>query len=424
MRAIVGALVVMSFAVAGYCAELPEAMLGDDVSQATVVDLTRFNQAQFKLAAKVVLGDKASAANVVEGGLRPLQGVIDAGAVTFAQASTNGKTLTMPLVFIEAKPENQQAVEQAAQKLFGRATTLENGGRWMTVKFGGGKAPTSMPATVESPVVREAFGATANRALRLVIIPSEKERKEVAQEGKSQPQAVRNFFAAAMNARYLTLAVDLGEKPEIEAVACMTDEAGATKLVEAAQGLATTNDADLAPFKPLLAAVTPQQEGKMVRLLVKTEELAAIGKVMGPMLEAMQQASAKRAEAAREASKAPLPDPMRAASAAQMRLILQQIITFDLTNHRLPADLNELLRSGIVPDGGTYELMNPRTNEERGYLYVKPKNVNRLSEIKEPSKTAILYESEEGSPAADGLVGYADGHVEDVQKTTQVEKGK
>lgn len=203
----------------------------------------------------------------------------------------------------------------------------------------------------------------------------------------------------------------------------MPDEAAAAKLVEAARALATTTDANLAAFKPLLAALRPQQQGKMVRLLINTQELAAVGKEMGPMLETMQRASDNRAAAERQAAKAPLPEPTRAASAAQMRLVLQQIITFDRKNRRLPADLDELLRSGIVPDGGMYEMMNPRTNEERGYLYVKPQGANRLADIKDAGKTPILYESDEGKAAADSLIGYADGHVEGLQKTDNGDKG-
>lgn len=417
-----GVLLVSAMA---YAADLPERLFKEDVAQVWVVDLTRFSREQLRAAAKTVLGDKADVANVIEAGLMSLlQGPVDAGATGFAQASTrtNG-TATMPMFFIEAKPENQQAVEQAVRKVFGQMTKLEGSGNWLMGTFGRSQTPATMPVLVESPLVREAFAATSDRALRHVMIPSEKERKEIAQEGKGEPETVRSFLAALVNSRYVALAVDLGEKPAIEAVACMPDEAAAAKLVEAARALATTTDANLAAFKPLLAALRPQQQGKMVRLLINTQELAAVGKEMGPMLETMQRASDNRAAAERQAAKAPLPEPTRAASAAQMRLVLQQIITFDRKNRRLPADLDELLRSGIVPDGGMYEMMNPRTNEERGYLYVKPQGANRLADIKDAGKTPILYESDEGKAAADSLIGYADGHVEGLQKTDNGDKG-
>jgi hypothetical protein len=70
---------------------------------------------------------------------------------------------------------------------------------------------------------------------------------------------------------------------------------------------------------------------------------------------------------------------------------------------RWPNDLEEL-RGDLGP---TFDklMANPRTDENPGYLYVRPN-------AGDPPGTPILFESLEGKPDPEGAKGFADGRVE------------
>lgn len=139
--------------------------------------------------------------------------------------------------------------------------------------------------------------------------------------------------------------------------------------------------------------------------------LAALPSMAQAASDPPQQVAANVSPLQREPSTRPVSfTGVTAVAAAHMRLLLQQIATFEQEKQRWPADLEEVVASGLIPDGGKFELRNPKTEQERGFIYVKPESP-RLWELKSPDKTPILYEAAEGKPDTTGLIGYADGHV-------------
>ncbi len=90
-----------------------------------------------------------------------------------------------------------------------------------------------------------------------------------------------------------------------------------------------------------------------------------------------------------------------ASNLRQLGLGLQ--IYLDQHGQVWPDSLEQL--EGVM-SGYEQVMVNPRTGEEVGFIYVRPERGA------EPSTTAVLFESLHGKPDPNGAILYADGHIE------------
>lgn len=388
---------------------LPDRVYGDDMNHVIVIDLTRFNFAQSAAAAKTLFGEDTEVmglVNPVLSGLKAMQGPIDAGMLRMVQGVPRQSPgqYGPPFIYTIARPGAEKSAKDAMGKLFGNAARFEAAGAWTRVVFG--RDPATRPVAARTGPLADALAIAGDPPLTWVILPNDTTRKELGGEVASLPAPLRDVLSQSLAGRYVAITITLGDAPALQTVAAMPDDASATRLEAAIAALA--GNPQLAPFKAMLEQAKPQRDGAIVRVSLDTANLAAITKAASPMLKAASEAQARQQRRASQ----PLPEPAVSAAAAQMRLLLAQIKTFDEQKGRLPNDLDELLNSGLVPDSGIYEMMNPRTMEERGFIYSKPAGATRLSDIKTPATTPLLREALDGQAAPDSMTGFADGHVE------------
>jgi beta-lactamase regulating signal transducer with metallopeptidase domain len=114
-----------------------------------------------------------------------------------------------------------------------------------------------------------------------------------------------------------------------------------------------------------------------------------------------------------ESAAEPTEEFAREAAACHMRLILKNIETFDDQRQMLPSSIADLVSSHIALEDGKHVFRNPRTGDNPGFVYMKPQGVSRLGDLSAPAETAILFELKGDQLNPRGLIGYADGHVED-----------
>jgi prepilin-type processing-associated H-X9-DG protein len=99
-------------------------------------------------------------------------------------------------------------------------------------------------------------------------------------------------------------------------------------------------------------------------------------------------------------------------SAANMRSIGWAIGMYATENRGyLPTDLSQVERYFGNKEAAVKVFRNPRTGAENGYEYVL--HGERISKLKQPATVPMAYELDpQGERVKDGIVLFADGHVE------------
>ena len=163
-------------------------------------------------------------------------------------------------------------------------------------------------------------------------------------------------------------------------------------------------------FNPILQNMNPQRDGDVARVSLDRRQLATIftQAMLAAALSGNQGSGQQAVTQSPVAADWTETDAATDAAAAQMRLILQAIRAYDQEHQALPGSLDDLVNAKLLP--GAEILHDPRSGRDNGFTYVKPPGAARFSDIKNTA-TPLLYESKNGQPDLEGLIGHADGRV-------------
>jgi hypothetical protein len=199
------------------------------------------------------------------------------------------------------------------------------------------------------------------------------------------------------------------------------DEAGADQVIKTFDTLRVSpkqqdNELHLPPvFAAILDQFHPARDGNIASVSMDRKALTTL---FASVIAASMTANSRNNNAPAQAQVGQQPvspgwKPIDAATdsaMAQMRLILTAITEYDQDHQALPNTLDDLVSANLLP--GAEILRDPRSSSGKLFVYVKPAAA-KLADVPDHNKTAILVEDKEVQANERGLVGYADGHVDD-----------
>ena len=314
------------------------------------------------------------------------------------------------------------ADETAVKKLIQNAVGSDSAGGWEAQRKGEylvgypkGRAPAKKGDAARAKVFTDALAGAGEPALVVAFAPTpsivQRMRGEIDQrmkQDKTAPQALKDLAPTLLASKWLMISATLGAKPSVGMALQAADEASAQKLVDASrQGLTVIRQAMadrmrgmdpnqqlplMAQINHLLDQVQPTQDGTKVTLKLKGEVMPLVASALLP---AINQARQKANE-------------IKAVNSMRQLLFAVQVYA---DNHKgqLPDSLDQLKEYLGGEEEFAKMLNNPRTGSSPGFEYVKP--AVKMRDVKNPSKTAILFELKDGQRLANGVTGFADGHV-------------
>ena len=223
-------------------------------------------------------------------------------------------------------------------------------------------------------------------------------------DARGEQRIVAMFGVEAVKADMIAAAMRLGEQPNATILARMPDASSARQLStlwvgtlrimqQMLMAAASRQDEDPPDLDPVIASLTPDQDGS--QLLVQMDTPAA-KQAIGTMLPSIL--------AARRAAQ-------RVVLMSNMRQVTVAIMVYEADHGQLPPHLDALVEADVIKgDGLKKMLVHPAKGHSPAFIYVRP--ADTAINIERPSATPMLIEvNAAGEPVAGGYTGYADGHV-------------
>ncbi len=388
--------------------QLPAAALREDVFVAAHMDLTKLDAA----AAKAALGDVWTQAEpLFKEGLAKRDKFVAAGVTSMTMLGLAGER--GPAGDAAALHLGPNADEDAIRKLTENMVykgVAQREGDWMIIKA---PRPDAAPvADDRAAVIAAALKSVEGRALSVVLIPTSGMARDAQKFASEAPEPVRPVFELAplgARAKWLAVWTDAGPGASAFLKAQFGDEESAQKLIDA-QAPAVAGMKNLGAmiaasggrmpmeltavsmFAPALESLMLKRDGTTVNGTLDGKAVQAVAAgVVGPLIAARKSAQGMVA-------------------ANSMRQLALAVIMYTTDQgDSLPDKFDDL-----APYLGDAEAMqklltHPITGEKPGFIYAKPGA--KMSDVKDPSTTVILWEAKGGKPDPDGYLGYLDGHV-------------
>lgn len=250
----------------------------------------------------------------------------------------------------------------------------------------------------QRPEVAEAFAATGDSALQVLLVPTADVRKVVEGLWPTLPKEAGGFSSTVLThgVVWASIGFDFTPKFAFKLVIQSQDADSAKALAKLIQFTYDDLKNDKGGFKRdfpegenLLDIMTPQVNGSQLVLSLNDEQMSMMASVH--IIPAMQRARAVA---------------MRTASISNMRqLVIGGVMYANDHKNEWPDDLKDFQKYvGNMPQ----IFVNPsKPADKAGYVYVKP----TAQGMKTPSTTIVLHEQYVDGDT--GLyAGFADGHVE------------
>jgi hypothetical protein len=406
---------------------LPEAIFTDHLCGVILIDTNRVDDPQLRATAKAILGPYTP---VLDSALGHYQGfhqrLSQAGAVAwaFALQAEGEEVSALPLLALGPAGSDEAAASTLLTEALDEdpaAAVCEHLGVWRVAH----SKDLALPATglaERRQMFDTALAVGSGRPVRVVLLGSPAIQQELTgATARTLPPAVQTLLTQTLEARWLALAAEVGDKPALTITVQMKSADAATQLVaqvaaarqqvqdllRLAQGPAaagsTTAPANpgaqpgatgnLAACSALLDTLQPQQQGATVSLTLDAAALRALGEPVGAAMTV-----------ARAAATA-------VASRSNMRQLLLGLSVYAGEHQgKLPDKIEDIQEYVGGAEAMGRLMTNPHTGAAAGYIYLKP--APKMSAIADPAATPMIREARDGQPDPNGAVGYADGHVE------------
>jgi hypothetical protein len=388
----------------------PDQLIGENTVLLISINGDQLTPDVLRAAAQAVLGENAAIAR------QPL----DRFQQFYDQARQAGVQSVCIIVSRPGVPAldvklRQDADPAAAQKLM--APRFVVGGQQVTsqrigddlVLYQQNPPPQTAPSAARAKMVNEALANAGDQALVVIFAPTQFLRDTVNRElaHDSVPSFLKTVGPDFFNSRWTTLAITLGAAPSLKWTIQQPDAASAGKLMEKIPQA-------LAQLKQTIAhtnAGTPQRDSSKAQLLdavlshagskqdnsqiTLTLDAKALPQVAAAVLPVVRQARERA---------------MQTQSMSNMRQLFMCLMMY-AADHKgvYPDRLDQLAPYAGGPAQLAFLMVNPRTGDHTGYLYVKP--ADKLAQVQHPAETPILYELHDGKKVPGTIIGYADGHV-------------
>jgi hypothetical protein len=414
--------------------DLPDSALRGDILGLVVFDLKAGDKTAWTNAALVISGGRPTTQPVsdsapmpmgLDGALGPL---FTMGAERLVYSVSVGNNKQNVMICIRLRPGFS---EDGALKWLHRnirtATKFDHDGPWLVLRINARNGSlisnaVDRPLSPQADEIRQDLNCWGNDVpVNAVYATGESVRKQLMRGG-APPPVLLPLANLYFSAKYIYIGAKLGAHPQIEARWVAQDENGAEQVITTLQILRTAlkqpnNALNLPPaFGTILDQFQPKQEGNIVRISLNEKDLSNVfSAVIAASMSARNAPSAPQAQVQQEPVSTdwkPI-DPATDSAMAQMRLILAAIAEYDQDHQALPASLDDLASANLLP--GPETLRDPRSSSGKPFVYIKPA-ASRLADIPSRNTTGILFEDKEVQASEAGLIGYADGHVADVQK--------
>jgi hypothetical protein len=412
--------------------EMPDAALPTDLLVITCFDFKTGDKTAWTNAWLTISGGKPTTQPVADSAPMPigLDGSIGpmiamgAERVCYTLSIENGnKTVTLCVRLRPGTSDN--AALKWLRNNARNATRFEHMGNWLVVRINGSNGnlvsnAAASPLNPNADTLRQALNCWGDDVpVKTVLTSSANIKRQLMRNGPPPAvlQPIANLF---WSAQYIYAGAKLGADPQIEARWVAPDEAGADQVIKTFDTLRTSlkqqdNELHLPPvFATILDQFHPTRDGNIASVSMDRKQLTTL---FGAVIAASMNTNNRGTPApSPQVGQQPVSadwKPIDAATdsaAAQMRLILTAISEYDQDHQSLPNSLDDLVSANLLP--GAEILRDPRSNTGKSFVYVKPA-ATKLADIPARNKTAILLEDKEVQTNERGLVGYADGHVDD-----------
>ena len=258
------------------------------------------------------------------------------------------------------------------------------------------------------PNLVKAFAAAGDTAVQALVLPTDDARRVIDETLPELPKELGGGPSTAVTRGLLWAAAGVNAPPKLSlTVIVQSKDAESAKTLQgviqnAVKALEKLPHARMVAFTKLAAALAPKADGDKLRLTLSAEQVdTLVAESFGPAFIR-----------ARRLAK-------RATSAANINSIGKGVALYVTDNKgQFPPDLAAL--KPYLGPAWKKMLTNPlRPDLEVGYVYVRP--AVKLSDVKEPANTIVIYEAHE--KWGEGInVGFADGHVQRIADQAEFKK--
>jgi hypothetical protein len=412
--------------------DLPDAALPVDVVAVLYIDFKTGDKTAWTNAWLAISGGKPTTQPVADNaplpiGLDgPLSPAFAIGAERMSYSiSLENRTKMVTLCFRLRDGVSETAAIKWLHKNLRATTNFEHIGQWLVVRINSSTGNiignvATRPPSPQAAALRQAMNCWGDDVpVKMLLTTSESVKKQLMTDGPP-PAVLAPMANLYWSARYIYVGAKLGAEPEIEARWVAPDEAGADQVVKTFDTLRTSlkqqdNELHLpVVFAAILDQFHPTRDGNIARVSMDRKALTTVfASVVAASMNANNRntpaPSPQLGQQPVSADWKPL-DAATDSAAAQMRLILTAISEYDQDHQALPNSLDDLVSANLLP--GAEILHDPRSSTGKSFVYVKPAAA-KLADVPDHNKTAILEEDKGVQVNERGLVGYADGHVDD-----------
>jgi hypothetical protein len=413
--------------------ELPDAALPTDLLMITCLDLKAGDKTAWTNAWLTISGGKPTTQPVADSAPMPIGldrnigPMIAMGAerVCYTFSIENGNKAVTLCVRLRAGRSEDAALKWLRNNVR-NATRFEHMGDWLVVRINASNGnvvsnAAAGPLNPNAEALREALNCWGDDVPVKTVLTSSANIKRLLMRDGPPPAVLQPIVNLFWSAQYIYAGAKLGADPRIEARWVAPDEASADQVVKTFDTLRTSlkqpdNELHLPPvFAAIFDQFHPTRDGNVASVSMDRKALTNLfASVVAASMTANSRAT--NAPAPAQVGQQPVSPgwkPIDAATdsaMAQMRLILTAITEYDQDHQSLPNTLDDLVSANLLP--GAEILRDPRSSSGKLFVYVKPAAA-KLADVPDHNKTAILIEDKEVQANGRGLVGYADGHVDD-----------
>ncbi|MGA2441069.1 MAG: hypothetical protein ABSH08_08925 [Tepidisphaeraceae bacterium] len=402
--------------------QLPDSVLHGDLLAVVVLDLKTGDKTAWNNSIMVISGGKPATRPLGPNDHLPMgldQAIgpffnMGAERVCAGFAVGNGSQLEGTIAIRLPDGASDNVADKWIRQNVGGAVKIDHDGQWIVTQLDTNNpvVRTRAPLSPQADDVRQDLNCWGDDVpLKVVYLSSDPVRKALT-IGGPPPDSIAPMVTLYWSAKYLYIGARLGVDPNVHIRWVAPDEDGAVAVINAFAQARTklkqpNNGTGIPPaFVQVLDQVQPARQANVAQVSLGEKDLANIFAAV--LAASMAGGGQQPAQTPVAADWAPT-DPAIDTASAQMRLILAAIAEYDQQNHALPATLDDLTKARLLP--GPEVFHNPRTGKDNGFIYVKPDAAARLADIRNPEKTAILFEEKDGNADQAGLVGYANGKV-------------
>jgi hypothetical protein len=406
--------------------ELPDSLMHGDLFCVVVLDLKTGDKTAWNDALMVISGGRPAAHPLGPNDPMPmgfdqaLGPFFRCGAerICFAAVNNHGNQDAAVAVRLHDGADPGPMERWFRQNIQGQRVTRD--GNWCISEPNSMRNADSTPLNPQADDIRLALNCWGDDVPAKVVFLTSDTLKNDSTRGGPPPAALVDMFNAYWSIKFIYIGARLGAEPLLHMRWVAPDPAGADAVIKAwtempAKLRQMNNQGGIAlMLGPVWELMKPVREDNAAVVTMDRKQLTnAFGTGLAAVAAAQQSQQQGGAQQSAVASDWQPTDPAIDATAAQMRLILSAIAEYDRTNHALPATLDDLTKSQLVPGAEIFH--DPRTGQDNGFIYQPPTGVSKLADIPNPDKAPILFESKDGKPDQSGLIGYANGHVKPPQ---------